>query len=130
MCYLQDSMENYRLAMLTLSSGKVYIGYVAEPPITEIEEKDSDISFIPLLSGYRDAKTREVVSFKIRNKAIYLRLEDENVLPELEDESSDEEGEIYRVHIPLSQIESAGAALMDHIRPLVVEDDEAEVPAR
>ncbi len=125
-CYLQDAIDNSRLVMLTLISGKVYVGCVAEPPITEIEEKDSDISFIPIYSGHRDSKTRKVVSFEIRNRAIYLQLEGLDVLPELEDESRDEEDEIYRVHIPLNQLESAGAALMKHIRPLVVEDDEPD----
>lgn len=123
-CYLQDAIEKSRLVMLTLISGKVYIGYIAEPPITEIEEKDSDISFIPVYSGYRDSKTREVVSFKIRNETMYFRLEGKDILSELADEAS----AVYRVHIPLSQIESVGAALMKHIRPLVANDDEAEVP--
>ncbi len=124
-CYLQDSMEDPRLVMLTLVSGKVYVGCVAEPPITEIEEKDSDISFMPVLSGYRDAKTRKPVSFEIRNRAMYLQFEDIDVFPEFEGVSSEAEGAIHRVHIPLSQIESASSVSLDHVRPLVVEDDES-----
>ncbi len=51
---LVEQVGTNRAVALTLSDGKVYIGWVREPPTLDPREKYVVIS--PLLSGYRDEK--------------------------------------------------------------------------
>lgn len=52
-------MERDLLIELSLRSGKSYIGFAEESGITA-PNRESDVAIIPLASGYRDEKTREL----------------------------------------------------------------------
>lgn len=54
---LKDSVLNGQTIQLTLSNHKVYIGFCEETPIPQ---KTNYVSISPILSGYRDPKTKKV----------------------------------------------------------------------
>lgn len=54
---LKDSALNGQTIQLTLSNHKVYIGFCEETPIPQ---KTNYISISPILSGYRDPKTKKL----------------------------------------------------------------------
>ena len=55
-CLLEDCLEQNALVELTMSNGKVYIGFPRESGLTVTGE--SDIAIVPLKSGYRDEQTK------------------------------------------------------------------------
>ena len=52
-CFLQDALESKMLIQLSLLNGRVYVGQIVNTPITDIEEKDADVSLQVVLSGHR-----------------------------------------------------------------------------
>lgn len=55
---IAESIEYQSLIELSLKSGKSYIGFALESGITSQDE--SDISLIPMVSGYRNQDTQEL----------------------------------------------------------------------
>ena len=55
---LQEGMDRGFFVELTMENGKSYIGFPVESGVATSD--DSDISVIPILSGYRNDKTREL----------------------------------------------------------------------
>ena len=55
---IAESIEDQRLIELSLKGGKSYIGFALESGITSQDE--SDISLIPIASGYRNQDTQEL----------------------------------------------------------------------
>ena len=53
-CVLQDAVERSRLVELTTEAGKCYVGRPFDSGLST--HADSDVSLIPLMSGYRDDK--------------------------------------------------------------------------
>lgn len=56
---IQQGMDAAILIELSLRGGKSYVGFAAESGITA-PNRESDVAIIPLASGYRDEKTREL----------------------------------------------------------------------
>lgn len=101
--------------LITLSSGKVYVGVVnwlGEP--NEIEGMDQEISIVPVLSGYRDLKDKTVVFTtnynkvsKLDNPQVVIRQElidtvsdfDINVYAEVSKQKKKQSGNNYTVNI-------------------------------
>ena len=55
---IRESMEDQNLIEISLKTGKSYIGFAVESGIAKSGE--SDISLIPIESGYRDKDTKEL----------------------------------------------------------------------
>lgn len=55
---IRESMQTSRLVELSLRSGKSYIGFALESGIAK--DGESDISIIPMASGYRSIDTQEL----------------------------------------------------------------------
>lgn len=101
-CFLDDAFGSDRLIQLSLLNGRVYIGQIVNTPITDIEEKDADVSLQVVLSGYRNPETRDIVSLKWQFDQNY--------------------DTPYQVHIPLGQVESAGSVSLDDVNPVIRSD--------
>ncbi len=77
------SLSTRKYAMISLADRKVYVGKVidmGEP--TETNGIDQDISIMPLMSGYRDEKTLEVVfktDYAEVDSDIYLSLRQDSI---------------------------------------------------
>ena len=56
---LAEAMEAGSLIELSMRNGKTYIGYVADKG--ENTEIDVDVGLVPVLSGYRDNETHELI---------------------------------------------------------------------
>ena len=90
---LQDCMERDELVELTLHSGKCYVGFVQNSGIASMGE--SDVSIIPLASGYRVPKTKE-----LKLKTFY-----DGILEEVKNAGLKEDD--LRIVFPISEVISA-----------------------
>ena len=91
---VQDAIDNRRYAELSLQSGKVYIGLPLRSPLASRDQ--GDIAMIPILSGYRDEPTRQLVLERDYSQAIYSQINKKDW--RLED---------LRIVVPLREIVSA-----------------------
>ena len=73
-CFMQDSVESGSLVELALDSGKSYVGLVIDSGIAT--SNDSDVSVIPLFSGYRSADTHELILTTSYREAIIKAAKD------------------------------------------------------
>lgn len=92
---IAESIEYQRLIELSLKSGKSYIGFALESGITSQDE--SDISLIPMVSGYRNQDTQE----------LEITTNYAPVVQESLKEALDLVYEDFRVVIPMPEIVSA-----------------------
>ena len=58
-CVLQDAIENGTLVEVSLKNNKAYVGWVQESGVDARDE--CDVSLIPIMSGYRDSATLQLV---------------------------------------------------------------------
>lgn len=63
---IQEAFDQSLMIEVTLSSGKVYIGF----PLNEMAFDSEDLSLIPLFSGYRESITKELIVTKEYAKEI------------------------------------------------------------
>ena len=92
---IAESIEYQRLIELSLKSGKSYIGFALESGITSQDE--SDISLIPMVSGYRNQDTQE----------LEITTNYAPVVQESLEKSLDLIYEDFRIVIPMPEIVSA-----------------------
>ena len=90
-----ESIEEQRLIELSLKNGKSYIGFALESGITSQDE--SDISLIPMVSGYRNRNTQELEITTNYAPVVQKSLK----------ETLDLAYEDFRVVIPMPEIVSA-----------------------
>ena len=58
-CALQEAIDGRKLVELSTKSGKSYVGIATESGVDV--RVDCDVILIPVMSGYRDKRTRKVV---------------------------------------------------------------------
>ena len=58
-CVLQDAVENGTLVEVSLRNNKAYVGWVQESGVDARDE--CDVSLIPIMSGYRDSASLQLV---------------------------------------------------------------------
>ena len=92
---IAESIADQKLVELSLKSGKSYIGLALESGI-ERQQVEPDVALIPLLSGYRNQETRELVITTDYSLVIEQALESWGL-----------NYEDFRIVIPMSQIVSA-----------------------
>lgn len=92
-------MKPTRLIEVTLTSNKVYVGWVLEAKIAMPERKFVEIC--PLYSGYRGRETQELVltTNYARMLLVHLREFGDNMGDKYQDE--------FRIVIPVSEIRTA-----------------------
>ena len=73
---MQESVESNSFVELTLETGKSYVGLVVDIGIAAPSE--SDVSIIPIFSGYRDAKKHELYFTTSYRRAVLMALEHED----------------------------------------------------
>ena len=57
-CILQRAVEEVRMVELAMENGKCYVGFPLDSGITT--SGDSDVSVLPIMSGYRDKDTKDL----------------------------------------------------------------------
>ncbi len=102
--------------LVTLSSGKVYVGFAVRLPNPELER--TDIRLLPLLSGYRESETQ----------AIHFTINYDRVLSQLEhpDLNHLRPGD-FEVVIPVSQISASHLFDVEAYEYFREHDEEIEV---
>ncbi len=73
---MQESIDSGRFVEITLETGKSYVGLVVDSGIATPNE--SDVSIVPIFSGYRDVKHELQLTTSYR-KAILDALEDDDL---------------------------------------------------
>ena len=93
-CLIQDAIESgaKQLVEVSTKSSKCYIGFAQESGVAAGSE--SDIAISPIVSGYRDSETRDLIITT-------------NYAPVLLDNDLDMDIEHLRVVIPLAEVASA-----------------------
>ena len=94
---ISESLDRQKPVELTLKNGKSYIGFALGRKIAAIGE--SDISLIPIKSGYRDKDTHELVLTTDYISTIRMCLDDDSMIPDLRFED-------FRIAIPMSEVRS------------------------
>jgi hypothetical protein len=96
---LKDAMANTRPVLLTMKSGKVYVGTVTTNfnPAYEVQS----IKIMPILSGYRDTKD-QTVTFTTDYFTLLTQIHDQD--PNLSDQDWLDLGTV----IPLDEVRSVG----------------------
>lgn len=95
---LQRSMKDTMQVSITLSSGKVYIGFVTSNFDPAFERRY--IRLLPMLSGYRDAATKDLIISRDYARAYQRLIEEDNAL-------LIEAADRFQVVIPIPEIASA-----------------------
>ena len=91
---MSESIDDQNLVEMSLRSGKFYIGLVLESGIER--HGDSDVAIVPLVSGYRNKDTQELVITTHYAEAIEQSLESKSI-----------RHEDFRIVVPRSEIISA-----------------------
>ena len=94
---ISESLDRQKPVELTLKNRKSYIGFALGRKIAAVGE--SDISLIPIKSGYRDKDTHELVLTTDYISTIRRCLDDKSMIPDLRFED-------FRIVIPMSEIGS------------------------
>ena len=76
-CLMHDSNDSRSFVELTLETGKSFVGLVAESGVATPNE--SDVSIIPIFSGYRDCKHRLQLTTSYRAAILKVPPEDDNL---------------------------------------------------
>ncbi len=92
---IAESIEDQKTVEISLKSGKSYIGLALESGIGQYGE--TDISLIPVASGYRDRNTRELT----------ITTNYAPVIQKAREQSSDIAFKDFQIVIPISEITSA-----------------------
>ena len=92
---LAESIDDQELVELSLRSGKSYIGLAIDSGIGRFGE--TDVSIMPMASGYRDKDTQELI-ITTHYTPVIKRLQERR--PAIDEE-------VFRVVIPISEIVSA-----------------------
>ena len=97
---INEAIENWMHVELSLKNGKSYIGFPYESGITSLGE--SDVSLIPIVSGYRSDDTKELTITTNYAPAISSLVDKDGSA-----EGTKQVFEYFRIVIPLSEIVSA-----------------------
>lgn len=136
--FLRTSMGDAKLVMLTVSSGKIYIGWITSNINPAFTVKS--IRIIPFLSGYRDDKTKKV-RFTTLYYEMYSKMEEEiraelsdaqgeslseDALNEAVGRELDKRRDDFQIAFPMDDIKSIGTFEMEVFNKYFKDDDVQE----